>query len=130
MKKLLFSIASLLLTCQGLQASTFPPAYLAGRYLFVSGQLPVNSMGQIVQDDIGTLTTLVLNNTQSVVQANGYHMSNICQVVVYLTDIRDYNQMDHAYAAFFPSNPPARSVVVVADLPSTATIEIECIAYK
>lgn len=131
MKKWLFSFAALLLACQGLQAVTYQQAYVAGRYLFASGQLPIDPQtGTVVQGDIASLTTLVLNNLKSVVQSKGYHMNNICKTVVYLRDIRDYNQMDVAYAAFFPTNPPARDVVVVADLLSNADIEIGCVAYK
>ena len=47
-----------------------------------------------------------------------------------LADIADLAAMNEAYAAFFPSDPPARSAVEVARLPKDARIEIEVIAVK
>jgi 2-iminobutanoate/2-iminopropanoate deaminase len=58
-------------------------------------------------------------------------MKDVEQTVVYLTDIRDYDQMDAVFAARFPYQfPPTRDVIVVADLPNNASIEISCIAHK
>jgi 2-iminobutanoate/2-iminopropanoate deaminase len=132
MKKFLLCVATCLLACQGLQAVSYSQSVKAGRYLFVSGQLPIDPQtGTIVEGDIAPLTNLVLDNLQQVLQSQGYAMSHVSKTVVYLRDIRDYDQMDAAYAARFPfSIPPARDVVVAENLLSNARIEIECIAFK
>jgi 2-iminobutanoate/2-iminopropanoate deaminase len=36
--------------------------------------------------------------------------------------------MNEVYAAFFPTNPPARATIEVAHLPRRALVEIEAIA--
>ncbi|MFO7979894.1 MAG: RidA family protein [Candidatus Aminicenantes bacterium] len=49
---------------------------------------------------------------------------------VYLADLEDYAEMNKAYSAFFPENPPARACVQVAGLVREAKVEISMIAAK
>ncbi len=110
----------------------YSPAVVAGEYIYVSGQVPIDpNTGQMIEGDIATLTTQAINNMQQVLQAYGSNLNKVVKTVVYLRDIRDYDAMDAAYGAqFFLPNPPARDVVTAANLLYNAQIEISCVAYK
>merc|ERR1719247_1359096 len=41
---------------------------------------------------------------------------------------RDFKDMNVAYAAFFPKDPPARTAVQVAKLAGGSLVEIQCVA--
>ena len=133
MKKWLFSATALIFAgIAPCYAVSYSPGVVAGKALYVSGQLPIDpNTGMIVDGDITTLTNLTMSHIQQIVLQKGFAMKNVVKTVVYLRDIRDYAQMDKAYATWFPfSTPPARDVIVVPELPNNAGIQISCVASK
>lgn len=103
----------------------------AGNLVITSGQLPVDpATGAFAEGGIQEQTRHALKNVQAVLAAAGLTMANVIKTTVFLKDMNDFAAMNEAYAAFFPSNPPARSAVEVARLPKDARIEIEAIAVK
>jgi len=133
MKKWVFSAVVFL--CAGVvpcHAVSYSQVVKAGDLLFVSGQLPLDPhTGQVVDGDIASLTNLTMNYIKHYVLLGGLQMKDVVKTEVYLRDSRDYNQMDKAYAAWFPfSSPPARDVFIVSDLPNNSRIQISCIASK
>jgi 2-iminobutanoate/2-iminopropanoate deaminase len=60
----------------------------------------------------------------------GLSFRDVVQVTVYLADIADYDEMNRAYAEFFPVSPPARETVAVSGIVSGATVEISLVAVK
>jgi 2-iminobutanoate/2-iminopropanoate deaminase len=107
---------------QGIQAS--------GTTLFVSGQLPLDpATGQFPQG-IAAMTKQSLTNVKNIVEAAGMSLDDVVKTVVFMTDLANFQEMNEAYAAFFPGVAPARSTVQVAALPKGSPIEIEAIAIK
>ena len=103
----------------------------AGNLVITSGQLPVDpATGAFAEGGIQEQTRHALKNVQAVLAAAGLTMANVIKTTVFLKDMNDFAAMNEAYAAFFSSNPPARSAVEVARLPKDARIEIEAIAVK
>lgn len=66
---------------------------------------------------------LVFNET-------GVSFRDVVQVTVYLADIADYDEMNRAYAEYFPIGPPARETVAVSGIVSGAKVEISLVAVK
>ena len=60
----------------------------------------------------------------------GLSLADVVQATVYLADINDYDEMNRAYAGFFPTAPPARETVAVSGIVSGARVEISFIAVK
>jgi 2-iminobutanoate/2-iminopropanoate deaminase len=104
-------------------SATLSPGIRVGNQLWASGQL-----GTAPGDTtIGGQTTRALENTEKVFKAAGSTLANATKCTVFLTDVKDFQGMNQAYTKFFPSNPPARSTVVVAALVvPNAKVEIEC----
>lgn len=102
---------------------------LAEKYLFISGQLPLDPVTGVLPEDIKSQTAQSIKNVQAVLQAAGGDLKNIIKTTVFLTDMKDFNAVNGVYAAFMKENPPARSAVQVAALPKGAHVEIEAIAY-
>ena len=88
------------------------------------------AIGPYSQGGIAGQTRQSLENVKAVLAQAGLGMENIIKTTVFLKDMNDFAAMNEAYAAFFPSDPPARSAVEVARLPKDARIEIEVIAVK
>jgi 2-iminobutanoate/2-iminopropanoate deaminase len=60
----------------------------------------------------------------------GVLFRDVVQVTVYLADIGDYDEMNRAYAEYFPLAPPARETVAVSGIVSGARVEISLMAVR
>ena len=106
----------------------FTPAIVTGDLVFTSGQIGVDSKGQIVEGGIEAQTEQVFRNLATVLEAAGSSVDNIVKATVFLADMNDYNTMNELYKKHFKGDPPARTTVQVAKLPRDAKIEIEAVA--
>ena len=101
----------------------------AGDYVVCAGQAGFDpATGRLVEGGIEAETRRVLQNLSAVLEQAGTSIQNVVKTTVFLTDIDEFKAMNAIYAEFFPSNPPARSIVQVARLPGGARVEIEAIA--
>lgn len=99
--------------------------------IFVSGQLPIDPLsGKLVEGDIQTLTTRVIDNIEAILLASGSNLSHVVRSEVFLKDLKkDFAPMNEIYAQrFLGPTTPARQTIQVADLPLGSPIEISCIA--
>jgi len=108
----------------------YTQALAVGPFVFVSGQIPLDPKGNLVKGDIVVQTCQVIANLKAVLAAAGLTLKDVVKTTVFLADLADFQEMNRAYAEFFPGHPPARSTVQVAGLPRGASIEIEAIAAK
>jgi 2-iminobutanoate/2-iminopropanoate deaminase len=97
-------------------------------FIFISGQIPVDpKTNEIVRGDITVQTKQVIENIKSILNKVDADIENIIKTTVYLKKLNDFEKMNYVYAQYF-KNKPARSVVIVSDLPKNALIEMEAIA--
>jgi 2-iminobutanoate/2-iminopropanoate deaminase len=108
----------------------YSQAVEANRFLFVSGQLPLNPATKEMPDDIKKQTKQVLENVGAILQAAGYDFEHVIKSTVLLADIKDFAAMNEVYAEFYKQDCPARAAYQVANLPLGAKVEIETIAFK
>lgn len=102
-------------------------AVRANGFVFISGQLPVLSSGELAQGFENQLRQ-VLDNLTAALDATGSDISKVVKTTIFLKDMNTFAELNTIYAQFFPSNPPARSAYEVARLPRDALVEIEAIA--
>lgn len=111
-------------------AGPYSPAVIAGDFIYVSGQGPTDpATGKYVMDSVQAETRQVLTNIQTILAAAGATMADIVKCNVYLSDRKDFAEMNAAYREFFPTDPPARTTVQ-AHPPVEIRVEIDCVAYK
>ena len=107
----------------------YSQAVMAGGFLFLSGQLPLDpKTGTIVGGNIEAQTRQVFNNIEAVLAGAGLTLDNVVKTTVFLKDINDFAKMNEVYKEFFAADPPARSAFQAAALPRNALIEIESVA--
>ncbi|MBI4542833.1 MAG: RidA family protein [Gemmatimonadetes bacterium] len=111
-----------------LEGLPFSAAVRVGDMLYLSGQIGIlPDTRRIVPGGIGPETRQTLENIRQVLTVAGSSLERVVKCTVFLADIADYAQMNEVYAAFFPSQPPARSTVAGSGLALGARVEIECI---
>lgn len=124
MKKIIFS--------EGAPKAIGPysQAVAAGDFLFLSGQIPLDSgSGEIVKGDIKAQTERVMENIKAVLQAAGADFGRVVRSGIFLKNLEDFAAMNEVYGSYFPQNPPARSTVEVSRLPKDVSIEIDMVVY-
>jgi 2-iminobutanoate/2-iminopropanoate deaminase len=105
------------------------PAVRAGDFVFVSGQVPVDASGNVVEAHIGVQTRQVLDNIASVLEMAGCSLSDVVKTTVWLKHAEDFPGFNAAYAPYFQKDPPARSTAE-SRLMIDILVEIEAVAYK
>jgi 2-iminobutanoate/2-iminopropanoate deaminase len=107
----------------------YSQAIQAGNFVFLSGQIPIDpASGEVVKGDIREQTRRVLDNLKGVLESQHLGMEDVVKVTIFLKDMGNFSQVNEVHATYFPSSPPARSMVQVAKLPRDVDIEIEAIA--
>ncbi|MEJ7623286.1 MAG: Rid family hydrolase [Pyrinomonadaceae bacterium] len=119
----------------------YPHARRVGNLLFLSGVGPrergsntipgvkLTPDGDIASYDIEAQCRSVFKNVRSILESAGAAWTDIVDVTVFLTNMRDdfaaYNRM---YAEYFAENQPCRTTVEVGSLPTPIAIELKVIA--
>ncbi len=102
-----------------------------GDLIFVSGQIPLNSEGELVLDDIREATRIVMENIVAILKEAGMDMGNVLKSSIFLRDMADFGAVNEVYGSYFEGSiPPARETVQVARLPKDVPVEISVIAAK
>lgn len=99
----------------GIRAFTFTPAdgvppsvapfvhaTAAGQTLHVTGQMPTDTSGSVVSQDITAQTDQVLANLLKVTELCGGGLADVVSVRAYLTDWSEYGAFNSAYAGLVP----------------------------
>lgn len=102
---------------------------IAGPFIYVSGQLPINSATGEHYKEIETATRQSLENCKAIIEAGGGTLQNVVKVEVFIRDMSLFSRMNAVYSEFFSEHKPARAAVEVSKLPLDAIIEIQMIAY-
>lgn len=108
----------------------YSPAVKAGGFVYVSGQVPVDTAtNQMSLGDIQHETRLVLGNLKAVLEGAGATVAQVIKCNVYLADGNDFKPMNEVYAEFFGDHKPARTTIVCQFAMPELKVEIDCVAY-
>ncbi|WP_222949780.1 RidA family protein [Providencia rettgeri] len=103
----------------------------ANGLVFISGQLPVDKLGNAVIDvSFQKQASLVLDNLQACLDAVNCSKAQLVQVRVYIADMENWPLFNQIYANWMGDHRPARAVAGVAELHFGAAIEIEAVAVS
>jgi len=107
-------------------------AILSGNTLYTSGQIALDTItGELVLNSIKAETTKVMENLKAVLNAAEMTFENAVKVSIFITDMKNFNDINEVYAMYFnEETAPARETVEVANLPKYVNVEISMIAVK
>src|SRR5689334_4590513 len=112
------------------QGAPYSQAIAANGFVFVSGQLALKPGDkELSGGTIEEQTEQVFANLRAILDAAGTGIDRLVKTTVFLQNLDDFQGMNSVYAKHVGDEPPARSTVEVARLPSGALVEIEAIAH-
>ena len=105
----------------------YSQGFIAGGFVYTSGQIPVNPADGTVPEGIAAQTEQSCKNVGAILEAAGSGYDKVVKTTCFLADIADFAAFNKVYAKYFTSK-PARSCVAVKDLPKGVLCEIEAVA--
>jgi len=101
-----------------------------GGLLFVAGQLPIDPATgrRLISEPIGVQVRQALANLDAILCAAGSRRDLVLKTTVFVPDIALWDEVNAAYAEFFGSHRPARSIVPTGPLHFGLLVEIEAVA--
>ena len=112
------------------QGAPYSQAVKAAGLVFVAGQLGLRPGDKApVEEGITAQTEQAMQNLRAILEEAGSGLDRLVKTTVFLQNLDDFAAMNEVYAAHVGEEPPARSTVEVAKLPSGALVEIEAVAH-
>jgi len=96
-----------------------------GDHIFLAGLVSQNPQtGDALNGDIKVQTKQILENAKILAEAAGFKMSDMVWSRVWLTDPRDFQDMNDIYRTYFGEIPPTRATTRAALASSAYSVEI------
>lgn len=102
-------------------------AMVVNNLVFTSGQIPLDTEGNIVSDDVKEQTKQVLDNLSVVLEEAGSDLNSVVKATIFISDMNEFQQINEVYGSYFSEHQPARSCVEVARLLKDVKVEIEVV---
>lgn len=106
----------------------YSPGVVHNGIVYVAGQLPINSEGNVQLGSIEEQTSQCMHNVSEILKAAGSDLQHVLKVNIFITDIALWPRVNAEYARIMGSHKPARAVVPCSALNHGCLIEIDCIA--
>lgn len=107
----------------------YSQAYVAGNFLFTSGQGGLNPQdGTVVKGGIEAQAEQTMKNLGELFKEAGIDYTKIVKTTCFLADMSDFAAFNAVYEKYFTEK-PARSCLAVKSLPLGILCEVEAIAY-
>ena len=107
---------------------TYSQAVKVGDTVYLSGQIPLDpKSGEMVTGEIRAQITRVFDNLVAVAKAAGGGLQDVVKLNVFLTDLKNFPQVNEVMAQYFTEPYPARAAVGVSALPRGAQVEMDAV---
>ena len=106
----------------------YSQAVKIGSTLYCSGQIALDSAGNMHNESIEAETRQVMQNISVLLKTADMDFRNIVKTTIFITNMDDFAKINTIYAESFTSDFPARETVQVSALPKGANVEISVIA--
>lgn len=107
---------------------TYSQAVKAGNTVYFSGQIPLDpETMEMVLGSFQEHVHRVFKNIAAVAEAAGGSLAQIVKLTIYLVDIKDFNSVNEVMKEYYEEPYPARTIVVVKQLPKNALVEMDAL---
>ena len=103
----------------------------AGDLVFLSGVGPRHPDTDAIPEGIEAQTHAVFSNVMAILEAADLTMSNVVDIMVFLTDMKnDFQKFNAIYAEYLDGYEATRTTVEVGSLPTPFSVEFKVVAKK
>lgn len=106
----------------------YSQAVKVGDTVYISGQIPlVAATSEIVSDDFTEQAVQVFKNLMAVADAAGGSLDDAVKLMVYVTNLDNFNKVNEVMSEYCNQPYPARAAVEVSALPKGALVEVDAV---
>lgn len=99
--------------------------------LYLSGQIPLTSKMQLIENDLIQEVKQVMKNLEAVLKAANMNFMNVVKSTIFLDNMDNFETVNSIYGKYFEKgSAPARETVAVKTLPKNVRVEISMIAHQ
>ena len=103
----------------------------AGDLVFLSGVGPRHPETDEIPAGIEAQTHAVFSNVSAILEAANLSMSNVIDILVFLTNMKDdFSKFNQIYADYLDGYEVTRTTIEVGSLPTPISVEFKVIAQK
>ena len=95
--------------------------------LFLSGQIPLNNLGELVVGSIEEQAEQIFANINAIIETAGGTLNDVVKLSVFVTDMANFEAINNVMMTLFSEPYPVRTTVEVSALPKNAALEIEAL---
>ena len=106
----------------------YSQAVKANGFVFVSGQGPYDTAGNVVGETIQEQTRQCLKNVETILKAAGSSLDMVVSATFVLAEEADFAGMNEEWGKWFPADPPARQGAKLPVRPKGMKVSIAVIA--
>nr|WP_322623533.1 RidA family protein [uncultured Flavobacterium sp.] len=100
-----------------------------GNTIYTSGQIPLTTSGELINESIEAETKQVMENLKVVLEAAGATFEHVVKTTIFISNMDDFGKINAVYGSYInEETAPARETVQVARLPKDVNVEISMIA--
>ena len=110
----------------------YSDAVKAGNFYYLSGKIALKDgkLTTLVGTTVTEQAKVAIENMLDTIAKLGLKPSNIVKITAFLTDLAHFGPFNEVYKEILNAPYPARSCVMVKQLPMNALVEIEAILYS
>ena len=98
--------------------------------LYLSGQIPLTSKMDLIENDLKKEVNQVMINLKAVLNAANMSFKNVVKSTIFLNNMDNFQSVNEVYGEFFENEiAPARETLAVKTLPKNVRVEISMIAH-
>jgi len=106
-------------------------AIVSGDTLYISGQICIDPVtNNLDNKDVQAETHRSMKNLKAILEAAGMSFRNVVKTTIFITDMKQFGEINEVYGKYFDGDYPARETVQVAALPKFVNVEISMIAVR
>ena len=110
-------------------AGHYSQGIVAGRHVYISGQLPIRADGAPLPDSsFEAQAAQAIKNMLEILAAAGGSAERLVRVTAYIVGVDNWPRFNAVYAEMLPNVRPARTVVPVPELHHGFLVEIDAVA--
>lgn len=109
-------------------AGHYSQAIIHNGLVFVAGQLPLDTLGKMIEGGIEDQVRQTINNIEAILLASNSSLKNVLKATIYIPDVKYWPDVNKVYAKMFGKHKPARAVIPCGELHYGAFLEMEVIA--
>lgn len=106
---------------------TYSQGKVANGLLFASGQIGLDPETMILRNSFSEQVVQIFENIRCLALAANTSIDKTVKLTVFLTDLKNFSELNELMETILEAPYPARSAVGVSELPKGAVVEIEAI---